>query len=473
MKKITTLFFLLSILFGASSQNSTAIFSGKIDNFPNDSLKISVYDNLHELSTSYKSSVSSKGKFKFIFPVKDYVSAYFHTGKKTVQLFITAGDSINCYFDYNSAIKTIHFTGNRASHYNYFIKYMKTYNLQHAMFFKPDYSDVFNLSPAEFKDYRKNKVVHDMAFLKNYNIDNYMSNVFKKYCEIEIKYSYYKALASYYSFKKYFKKKEEILPDNFYEELNDSLFIHDDFLISRNYIDAMDLYIGGIQVVYKQDPVLYYNSVFKILNSTFSGKTSYACEKKQILNLFKAQVPNNYKDSIVDNYLKRCIYPEYNIVITEEYNKHLLTRNRILPKHVLNSNFIDTNDRLITFSKLLKKHKGKVLYIDIWASFCGPCIIEMPSSKKLKKELGNKPVSFIYLTVDKDKSKWKKALNKIGVEGEHYMIEAALKSAFTKYFNIYGVPHYILINKKGEVVLPSAPSPSSVGVKSSILTLLK
>ena len=95
----------------------------------------------------------------------------------------------------------------------------------------------------------------------------------------------------------------------------------------------------------------------------------------------------------------------------------------------------------------------------------------MPYSDDLKEKFKNEPVSFIYLTIDRDMDKWKNAIKTMGVNGENYMLDGALKSSFAKYFNIHGVPHYILINKKGEVILPSAPRPSSVGVESSIKTL--
>lgn len=74
------------------------------------------------------------------------------------------------------------------------------------MFFKPDYGDVFTLNPSEFKTYRKSKVLADMDFLRDYSATHYLSDNFKPYAETDIKYSYYYALLSYSSFKKFFKK---------------------------------------------------------------------------------------------------------------------------------------------------------------------------------------------------------------------------------------------------------------------------
>ena len=244
---LTTFLFFITI--SGQSQTSATIY-GKVDNFTKDSIGIRIFTNEFRLPISYKSKVSSNGKFKINIPIEKTVSAYFDTGKEVIDMLISKGDSIYCYFNYNSVIESMKFSGNSASHYNYFVDYMRTYNLPHAMYFKPDYKDVFDLNPTDFKEYRKNKVTEDLYFLENYTNNNNVSNTFKVYCDTEIKYSFYNALGSYYSFKKFLTKKEENLPDDFYKELNDELFMHDEFLISKNYIDAMKMTVTFVNTCF-------------------------------------------------------------------------------------------------------------------------------------------------------------------------------------------------------------------------------
>ena len=71
-------------------------------------------------------------------------------------------------------------------------------------------------------------------------------------------------------------------------------------------------------------------------------------------------MPNDYRDTIVSKYIKKCPYPDYNIIVVKAYNKHLLTRNKNLSEEVLSTNLIDVNGNNITLDKLLKKqHKKK------------------------------------------------------------------------------------------------------------------
>lgn len=452
------------------SQN-TNLLQGQIDNFSKDSISVEVLDDFLAQSSIYSTAVTSDGKFKLEYAITGITPIILRTGKENIALVAMKGDSINCRMDFNRINESLVFLGDGSSHYNYFIEYYQTFQLPHAMFTKPDFSDIFSMSPAEFKKYRTEKVKSDLMFLDSYCDDRKVSELFRLYSKIEIEYSYYYALAAYPSLRSYFKGIKETLPLDFYSELNKGLFSNDSFLISNNYLLAMNTFYskvkGGDFVIAEE----YYDRLFGIISTDLSNKSLYISKASFVNELLNSDASMEYKDSIISEFFQVCPYQNYNSTILTNYKKTLISNNKLLPKEVLHSTLIGLDEKEMTFGRLLRQWEGNIVYLDIWASFCGPCKVEMPFANKLKDDLKGFPVKFIYFSIDTDKGRWTKAIDVFGIKGDNYLIENELKSEFSKYFNIYGVPHYILIDKDGKVIFPSAARPSSKSIANSIKTL--
>lgn len=115
------------------------------------------------------------------------------------------------------------------------------------------------------------------------------------------------------------------------------------------------------------------------------------------------------------------------------------------------------------FNKFLETNRGvRPVYIDFWASWCGPCIGEMPSSMELVEKYKGK-IAFVYLSLDDDIEAWKKAIRKYNIERtfmtHHFRIGSNSDAA--KLFSVDKIPRYILIDKQGNYVNLDARRPSS------------
>jgi len=136
---------------------------------------------------------------------------------------------------------------------------------------------------------------------------------------------------------------------------------------------------------------------------------------------------------------------------------------------------VDLNDEKhanLSLDDVLKKYKGNVIYLDFWASWCGPCKREMPYSKKVKEEFKGKDIVFIYLSTDKNAAQWENMIAQLEIPGEHYRASVKVRQEIVDQFNLQYIPRYVLINKEGKVADPNAKRPSDPMLKTDIKKLL-
>ena len=111
----------------------------------------------------------------------------------------------------------------------------------------------------------------------------------------------------------------------------------------------------------------------------------------------------------------------------------------------------------------LEDLRGKYVYIDVWATWCGPCIGEIPHLKRVEEKFHGKNIEFVSISIDtkKDYEKWKKFVVTKELGGIQLFADNDWNSDFVKAFSINGIPRFILIDPKGNIVNANADRPSS------------
>jgi len=116
----------------------------------------------------------------------------------------------------------------------------------------------------------------------------------------------------------------------------------------------------------------------------------------------------------------------------------------------------------------LSSLKGKVLYVDIWATWCGPCMAEMPHFEALKEKYKDDPVvAFVSLSIDTDDKAWQKSVEGRKAEGYQWLISRSKLDTY----NITGIPRTLLIDKGFKIIDLNAALPSSAEIEGSIKAL--
>ncbi|MBR5299722.1 MAG: TlpA family protein disulfide reductase [Bacteroidales bacterium] len=115
---------------------------------------------------------------------------------------------------------------------------------------------------------------------------------------------------------------------------------------------------------------------------------------------------------------------------------------------------VDVNGKEYT----LADFRGKYVYIDVWATWCGPCRQEIPYLKKLDNDYKDAQIVFLSLSVDQDKAKWEKMVKEEAMSG--VQLHIGQNSSFQQAYRIEGIPHFILLDKEGKILDMKMSRPS-------------
>lgn len=119
----------------------------------------------------------------------------------------------------------------------------------------------------------------------------------------------------------------------------------------------------------------------------------------------------------------------------------------------------------------LSDFKGKYVYIDLWATWCGPCVKEIPYIQEFEKEFHGEDIVFVSISSDEKVDKWKKKVLDDQLKG--VQLHDGGDKEFAKFMIVTGIPRFILIGKNGEMVNAKCPKPSNARTRPMLIELLK
>jgi thiol-disulfide isomerase/thioredoxin len=120
------------------------------------------------------------------------------------------------------------------------------------------------------------------------------------------------------------------------------------------------------------------------------------------------------------------------------------------------------------FDAIMQKYRGKMVYVDFWATWCSPCRSGIERIKPLKEEMDSTQVVFVYIT--NPSSPLETYKNMIpNIKGEHYRLTQDEWNFLSSKFNITGIPHYVLVGKQGEVIEPHLKFLSNPEIKQLLM----
>lgn len=452
-----------------------ATINGSIRNFikyysEDRNIRVSVNDYITGEQLSYFSDIDSLGRFSVSFPLLHQQDVLLVYRQKWTGVFVQLNDTLNINFDADTFPESMNFTGMNANNSKEYFSLLlfdhNNINAEHN-YMKNNQHLSDSLSFKEYKQWRDSIYIQKTNRINSFCTENhYISDG-----SISIKRSeelyYYSDLMRCHSF---IKRKNDSIASAFVN----SFRIDSSYLISSEFI----LFVNKLTNYYLvKSSYLFSTSKSKINHPESPSIPMSSDEEEQLhFNCYIATISklndSFIKDLLVTNRLFQ-ILKKSNIDLVNESNVELIS-DTIIKKRFLGlvNNLKYTKENLNAFktvnyndgdrllNDLKEKYKNKIIYIDLWGTWCSPCFIEMKKAEKIKKIYKNNEVAFVYLCCESDRNIWEKKIKELNISGEHICLNSKQYKDFYLKFNISGIPRYILINRKGKIVNTNAPRPS-------------
>jgi thiol-disulfide isomerase/thioredoxin len=224
---------------------------------------------------------------------------------------------------------------------------------------------------------------------------------------------------------------------------------------ANEYITTLKTKLNFDQIAAISDPFVLAIFLTRLLREKL--------DNTQLVNI-NALIPR-YQKVVKDNPIKRLFLKDYQLAYDVLYNSKLSDKSILRDAKKLPANEM--------VKSILEQYKGKVVYLDIWATWCVPCLMEMKNSKKLRERFVGKDVVFLYLCISSPaESTWQRLIAGHNIEGEHYFLSTVQSVELGRRFNIRTVPRYLIFDKNGNVADAEADRPSSAKTQKEIEELL-
>ncbi len=389
-------------------------------------------------SSSYPFPDQENAHFHFDIALQSATTAAIKVRKERIDLYVQPGDKMDVTINGEDIYKDILFSGKGSKANNYLVAAAR-------QFHEKDLELAANLryaQPAAFKSFVNNLRMERLNFLRTYLQSHQLNSEFIKYAKADINYWYAFNLMNYpYEHPifhdqpvpmevpgDYYDFMEEI-PINNKSALPNKYYIYylQDFLsfqskkienIGLSRLELADKYLRG-------QPLYFYKAL------------QYALDCRRVNGI-------GMEESVL-NFIENCPYKLYDEYLKLAYHE---SKGILEGMDAPTFNLKDINGRSVS----LIDFKGKVVFLDFWATWCTPCIHQLPSHKKLQEQFQGREVVFLYISMDRNSTIWKNFVQNNNLPGIHLSAGTnMLHSQIAKKYKVNSLPYSLIIDPNGKI----------------------
>lgn len=443
-----------------------------------------------------RTRLDSLSQFKFEFTTYVPVDAWL-TYPTNFLILLKPGDSLHVVWeadrkDRPELLETIQFAGNSAEVNRQASRFQQLYYASDLYFYGPGHEKGYrrlqnafkHFGPDQFKTFADSIKEEEISLLETNLGKDEINEFVQTWATYFIERNYYEILSFY--------PREHINLNALAEsEWSIPLTYYDYYLKPQNIDNALQS--GDAVNAYLNKYSAYLSKLtsreLSYLENESESAPSLAIDSTMLNLIMKNTSPGLFREAMITyafnhflDYSRMESFEKYKVVaennIHAEYlkaplfDKYELTRKTIARTDSVNFIRVKTLENFLP--GIVAKNKGqKITYVDVWATWCGPCRAEFPFSKALQDEFA-KDVDFVFVCVDSDMGSYTNTLKEFQLTGTHYFLNKSQSKAFQQELKMEGVPQYLIINQAGRIVSSGfAYRPSEALTKETIKALIK
>ncbi len=401
--------------------------------------------------------IEEDGSFYVDFDAEDSETYFFRADRASFELYLSPGDSVFVFADSEDFKATFLLEGDHVAENTYLFDKSNFY-------FESRLWSLMALDKEQYFQKKGSYFDQQRESFEKLKVENEIDPDFLKVEEAYFEYEPLLFDLEYPRAHAYENKISEDVVDFPKDETKAALIQIDldraDLLASRSYTSIVERIVNDeVKEILKQDTTL---------NENEAGR------EKAIYRVADSLLKNKFvKDHFLYNYISQNLAYKGPVSVKNSYDKFMDENESpklearlkslndkweiIMPgKEVPDFSFINIEGDSVKLSDL----RGDLVYIDIWATWCGPCIAEHPHWDKMKEEYKDQPISFLTVSIDDNLEPWEKMVKSKNMEGLQWLAENGWKSEIAQHFMVNAIPRFLLLDKEGKVIDPSAERPS-------------